>query len=214
VSATLRIELETEPFERARAEVAVAGFFETDRPLRGAASRADWRLCGMLSRLVAGGWLSGAADEALLVPTGTRLRAPRLLVVGLGRPSPFGAAEVSRAAASMLGHALDLGLESVALAIPGEWIGAVPIRPGAEACTRGAIEALAERDRDACLRLLVPEAACGRALRGLEAARSRARATGIELELPDLERTPGEPVRPSVGAASPRSPISPSAGRP
>ena len=188
----------------------MAGFFETDRPLRGAASRADWRLCGMISRLVAAGRLSGAEDDALLVPTGTRMRAPRLLVVGLGRPTPFGAAEVSRAAAGMLGRALDLGLESVALAIPGEWIGAVPIRPGAEACTRGAIEAVAQREQDACLRLLVAESACGRALRGLEAARSRAQASGIRLELPDLDRTPGEPLR----AASPRGPISSSTGRP
>ena len=213
MSGSLRITLETLPLERVEAEVAVTCFFESDRPLRGCAGRADWRLCGLLSALIEQARLEGGPSDALLVPTRGRLRAPLLLAVGLGRPTGFGAAEVAEAARSAVGRVLELGARSAALGVPGEWIGAVPSRPAAEAVARGALDALAPRGGGEAFRLglLVSEGATGRALRGLEAAGSRARAAGIELQLPDLDAEPGVPVR-RTAVASP--PVSPAPGRP
>ena len=37
------------PIERIRADVAVVPLFAGERPLRAAAGRVDWRLCGRLS---------------------------------------------------------------------------------------------------------------------------------------------------------------------
>src|SRR5215468_4661081 len=48
------------PIERVRADVAVVALFAGERPLRAAAGRVDWRLCGRLSHLFAAGRLSGA----------------------------------------------------------------------------------------------------------------------------------------------------------
>jgi leucyl aminopeptidase len=210
MSARLRIALETEPLERADAEVAVASFFDGERPLRGAASRADWRLCGMISALLAQGRLRGAVGDALLVPTERRLRAPRLVVVGLGPAARFGAPELADAARAIADRLLDLRVGAAALAIPGDWIGAVPVRPAAEACARGALEAVAARGGSLSLGLLVSTANAGRALRGLEALAARARTSGVTLELPDLqpETLDGRPARAEAGV------ISPSASRP
>lgn len=210
MSGRLRIALETEPLERAEAEVAVASFFDGERPLRGAASRADWRLCGMISALLASGRLRGAAGEALLIPTEHRLRAPRLVVVGLGPAARFGAAELVDAARAIADRLLDLRVEVAALAIPGDWIGAVPVRPAAEACARGALEAVAARGGSLALGLLVPASNAGRALRGLETLLARAKSAGVALDLPDLEpeTLDGRPPRAAAGV------ISPSAGRP
>jgi len=213
VSALLRVELETRPFERSEAELAVATFFEEDRPLRGAASRADWRLCGLLSALVAQERLTGKTGEALLVPTDRRLHAPRLLLLGLGSAARFGAAEVSAAVEGAVERILDLGASSAAIGIPGDWTGAVPARPAAEASARGALAVLARRPGTLELRLLVPEANVVRAARGLEAAESRARALGVALRLPDPESAPHPGVR--GAAARPHSEaISPASGRP
>jgi hypothetical protein len=187
MTGRLRIVLETESFERAPGDVAVASFFEGDRPLRGAASRADWRLCGLISDMLADGRLSGAAGQALLLPTRRRLRAARLMVVGLGSSTVFGPAELLDAARAIAERLLDLRVESAALAIPGEWLGSVPARPAAEACARGALDAVARRGGSLALGLLVPAPGSGRALRGLEGLVPRAKAAGVQLDLPDLQ---------------------------
>src|SRR5690606_22304531 len=64
-------------------------FFSDERPLRGAAGLADWRLCGRLSGLVKRGKLSGTRGETLLLPPGRRLRFSCIVLFGLGRSSRF-----------------------------------------------------------------------------------------------------------------------------
>lgn len=58
--------------------------FRDDRPLRGAAGLADWRLCGRLSRLIKANKATGDAGETLLLPPGRRLRWKRVMWFGLG----------------------------------------------------------------------------------------------------------------------------------
>ncbi len=108
------------PLERAEADLLLAGFFSSDRPLRGGAGRADWRLCGKISELVQEGRLSGAEGEALLllVPAGSVFACPRLLVVGCGDAEGFDRAALRRVAASALGRAAALAVSSVAVALP------------------------------------------------------------------------------------------------
>jgi len=58
--------------------------FKDDRPLRGAAGLADWRLCGRLSRLLKSQRATGEAGETMMLPPGRRLRWKRVLWFGLG----------------------------------------------------------------------------------------------------------------------------------
>jgi hypothetical protein len=58
--------------------------FRDDRPLRGAAGLADWRLCGRLSRLIKADRATADAGETMLLPPGRRLRWKRVLWFGLG----------------------------------------------------------------------------------------------------------------------------------
>lgn len=85
----IEIVLTPRPLERVESEIAVAGFFQDERPLRGGAARADWRLCGGLSRRIECGDLSGKSGEAVLIGCGRALRAPRLLLLGLGDRSTY-----------------------------------------------------------------------------------------------------------------------------
>lgn len=96
-SRAIIVELTPRPLERVESEVAVAGFFRDERPLRGGAGRLDWRLCGDLSRRIQAGDLSGQRGEALLIGCGRALRSPRLLLLGLGDRSGFGGSRVSEA---------------------------------------------------------------------------------------------------------------------
>lgn len=166
----LTIGVETGRIERVVADVAVVTVFETERPLRGESGRADWRLCGLLSDLVRAGHFSGRPGEAALVPTFGRLRAPRLLLLGLGPQPGFGALEVKAAAREAVTRLLRLRAASAALALPGQWTGLLPAGPSAGAVLRGAAAALAPGAGPLRLDLLVAEGAASKAMAGLETA--------------------------------------------
>ncbi len=71
-------------WDEARRDCLVLPVFKDDRPLRGAAGLADWRLCGRLSRLVKSNRASAEAGETMMLPPGRRLKFQRILWFGLG----------------------------------------------------------------------------------------------------------------------------------
>jgi leucyl aminopeptidase len=155
VSAGLAIELETSPIERARVDLVIVGFATTDRPLRGAAGQADWRLCGRLSRLIASGRVEGHAGEAALLPGGGGLRAPLLLALGLGPAASLGPAAAAAFARDAVGRGLALRAARVGLALPAGELGDLALRLRLEALVAGAGEALAARHEGRTLSLLL-----------------------------------------------------------
>jgi hypothetical protein len=62
---------------------ALLVFVGPERPLQGLAGFADWRLCGALSRAMRSGLFAAAPGEALLLPSGGRLRPDRVFCFGL-----------------------------------------------------------------------------------------------------------------------------------
>ncbi len=221
MSATLRIELATDPVERLAADAVVAFCFDDDRPLRGPAGRADWRLCGDLSRFVASHEAAEVLERgALLLPTAGRLRSPRLLLIGLGPAGDFTPDACAHAVRDAVARLVALRTGSAALGPPGSWLDRLPVGIGAQACLRGAVAALAEAGGTLQLRLVTSPEHVARFLRGLEAARDAVADRGVEIVLPDRERVPtaarppaARPLRPPAsGPAPPRVTPSPRAG--
>lgn len=99
-------------------ELLVAPFFSDERPLRGPAGLADWRLCGRLSRLLRAGRLDGALGETALMPA-PRLAFGKLLLVGLGETDAFDEARFRQVARAVAGIVARLGVTRYALALPG-----------------------------------------------------------------------------------------------
>jgi hypothetical protein len=104
--------------ERVRADLAVVPLFEGERPLRAAAGRIDWRLCGRLSHLFAAGRLSGAVGEAVLIPGGGGIFAPRVLGLGAGKRDQIDAVGWSGWVVDALERARSLAAARVVLALP------------------------------------------------------------------------------------------------
>jgi hypothetical protein len=186
LSPALAIEIEAGPIERARADLVIVSFASGERPLRGAAGRADWRLCGRLSRLLAERRVEGHAGEAVLLPGGGGLRAPLLLALGRGPAAAFGPAAAAAFARDAVARGLALGAKTLALALPGEAPGEPAPRGRLEFVVAGAAEALAARGGDASVRLLlgVGLEEGRRALEALRAARPIAFPGSVTLRLP------------------------------
>jgi hypothetical protein len=199
MSAALGIELETRPLERVRAELAVVAFFEGERPLRGSAGRADWRLCGALSELLARGRLAGARGEALLVTCEGALRVPRIVALGLGRRDAFSLPEAEALGRDAVGRAVELGAASAVLALLE--LGPAGAAPAAriEALVSGAARAVAEREAEIHLRLLLHADELAEARDALRRVRPAGLPRPVALRLP----APARPA-PSPGPAAPR----------
>ena len=71
-------------WDEAQRDCLVLPVFRDDRPLRGAAGLADWRMCGKLSRLLRSNRATAEPGETLLLPPGRRLRFQRIMWFGLG----------------------------------------------------------------------------------------------------------------------------------
>jgi leucyl aminopeptidase len=130
------------PFETAVLSAAPAGY---DTPLlaiavgRGALppslAALDQGAGGALARLFAAGDFSGKKDEvALMYPTGS---APRVLLVGLGKPDEVSRTSIRRAASTAAKRARSLGVPRAAFHLAAEAIGTVPPAEAGQAIAEG-----------------------------------------------------------------------------
>jgi hypothetical protein len=179
--ASVVVELDDRPLERVPADLVVVGFSPDDRPLRGSAGRADWRLCGDLWRLVTSQKLRGMLGEAALFTTAGSLRSPLLLVLGLGHRAELVVDTWCELGRDVVRRALDLRVNRAVLGLASD---AAYLGPeGTRALFSGALAAAAERSAELCF-AIVGEGAPARLseLRSLEQAGLPA---GASLRLPE-----------------------------
>jgi hypothetical protein len=178
--ASVVVEHDDKPHERVSADLMVVGFSPDDRPLRGSAGRADWRLCGELWGLVTSRKLNGALGQAALLSAAGSLRSPLLLVLGLGHRAELVVDTWRGLGRDIVRRALDLRVNRAALGLASDAANLGP--EGTRALFSGALAAVAERSAE--LRLaIVGEGAPARLseLRSLEQAGLPA---GTSLRLP------------------------------
>ena len=106
--------------------------FRDDRPLRGAAGLADWRLCGRLSRLLKSGKATADAGETLLLPPGRRLRFKRVMWFGLGDAKAYTDDRFRADLTWMLSVVKKAGVTDWALQAPGRASGLIGARRAVE----------------------------------------------------------------------------------
>jgi len=76
-------------------QAVVAFVFEDDSLLKGYLSRLNEKLTGSLTRLIEVHFLTGRQGELLLVASQERIKADKLLFVGLGPPTSFSSETLS-----------------------------------------------------------------------------------------------------------------------
>lgn len=186
MTAAIELALTPQPLERTDGDIAVVGFFADERPLRGGAGRADWRLCGGLSRRIESGDLSGKSGEALLIGCGRALLAPRLLLLGLGERHRFDQLRVTAETQQALDRCLKLGCTRVALAPLGIATDDIPRHAGA--LVAGLRAAWQSTRRPMTVHFCVPSREISGVEQALTEARRAANASEITIQVPEISR--------------------------
>jgi hypothetical protein len=201
-------------FERIAADVALVGFFANQRPLRGGAGRADWRLCGLISDLLADDRLDTDRGAAALLPTAGALVSPRLLLVSLGEPQQFDRAVLRPLAHQAFDRVADLGARRVVVPLPlGGGTEDLPLDASAVTLIEASLEAV--RMRSTALELVLcvsrgTESVIASVLQRLCRGRDEEQLEVVVAPEPDA--TPGDALEagkpslpPGVGSAHPPS---------
>lgn len=105
--------------DRLKCDVIGVPFFSDERPPRGVLGLLDWRLCGLVTRMMLRGKILGAPMETVLIPARQRLVVDKVVLFGAGtRPelTPELAAQLMR---HMLATFAQIGARSSALVLPG-----------------------------------------------------------------------------------------------
>ncbi len=114
--------------EEQPAELIAVFFFEDERPLRSEARLIDWLLGGMVSSRVRQGFMTGKLLEMTLIPSNERVKAEKILFVGLGKTRAFGYERVGKLAEKVVETCLGLHVYDLVLTFPNpqrfelEWV--------------------------------------------------------------------------------------------
>lgn len=106
--------------------------FRDDRPLRGAAGLADWRLCGRLSRLLKSNKATAEAGETMMLPPGRRLRFSRVMWFGLGDAKGYSDDRLRKDLGWITRVVKNAGVSDWALQVPGRASGLIGARRAVE----------------------------------------------------------------------------------
>lgn len=119
-------------WDETKRDCLVLPVFKDDRPLRGAAGLADWRMCGKLSRIVKANKASADAGETLMLPPGRRLKFSRILWFGLGDSKGYSDDRFRKDVRWILDVVGKAGVTDWALQMPGRASGLIGARRAIE----------------------------------------------------------------------------------
>lgn len=114
----MQVQQSSQPIEEIGAEVLVLFHLEDEPAPRGRLGQVDWILCGALSRLRARGKFAGERGATALLSPNGKLKADRVLVVGLGRQADLSLVGLYRISYRAAQAVLNLGCTRVAMEMP------------------------------------------------------------------------------------------------
>jgi hypothetical protein len=156
-------------------EALAIPFFADERPPRGALGLVDWRLCGMISKMLVRNRIRGDYGETVLVPGRPRLNVDKLFLFGLGSGDPLEESVVEEVTENMLRTLTLAGVRSSALVLPGRSVDRFDPARAMELFIR---RSAAYREHDEIM--LVETAEAQKAMRDvLERERRRVRALSV-----------------------------------
>lgn len=137
----MQIIISTLPIDKMECLNLALGLFSDERSPRGAGGLIDWRLNGLISRKLAGGWLSGAFQEELILFCPGRIKAEAILFYGLGVAGDLATGRLYEAGRGMTSTMIGISRPDFALALPGSCQCRLDVASMTEALLTGCFEA-------------------------------------------------------------------------
>ncbi len=114
----MKFEVKTTRPEEITSDALVLGIFEGESTLSADVGGVDAALGGVISDIKATGALTGKSGSHLSLPSGGRIKAKWLILIGVGKPADFKLEQLRQHAARAVSQAKNLKLSSVAIAMP------------------------------------------------------------------------------------------------
>ena len=115
----MQIKVTTESLDRLPHECLVLGVFSDERPPKGNGGFVDWRLNGLVSRLIASGKISASFSEKILLESQQRIPPQKIVLFGLGKRRELSYETIREAGARMAETAVRIHCYDFAIEVPG-----------------------------------------------------------------------------------------------
>lgn len=125
-------------------DIIIINLFEGVRMPGGATGAIDKALGGIITKLVRNGELSGKLGETAIVHTFGKIKADKVLIIGLGKAEDFNVERIRKAAGAAIKQARKAGAGKVGTIVHGAGIGDIEPRRAAQALVEGSLLALYE----------------------------------------------------------------------
>lgn len=125
-------------------DIIIINLFEGVRRPGGATGAIDKALGGIITKLVRNGELSGKLGETAVVHTFGKIKADKVLIIGLGKAEDFNLERIRKAAGAAIKRARKAGAGKVGTIVHGAGIGGIEPRQAAQALAEGSLLALYE----------------------------------------------------------------------
>jgi hypothetical protein len=110
---------EVAALDRLRCEAIALPVFSDERPLRGALGLVDWRMCGLVSKLLLAGAVKADPLQTALVPGRPKLVVDKVFLFGAGPSAELDAERQRALVEHMLDTAARAGVRTSAIVLPG-----------------------------------------------------------------------------------------------
>ena len=105
--------------EQVNCEALAIPFFKGERPLHGAFGLVDWRMCGLISRMMIKNHILGSLNETILMPGHPRIGIEKLFLFGLGESNDFQEEFLDRVSEHIFDTLTRANVRTSAMVLPG-----------------------------------------------------------------------------------------------
>ena len=127
-----------------KGDMIIVNLFEGVRRPGGATGSVDKALNGMITELIKKGELTGKLGETLTIHTFKKIKADKVLIVGLGKQDDFDIDQIRKAAALAIKSSGKVSAKKIATIVHGAGIGGIEPDQAAQALIEGTLLALYE----------------------------------------------------------------------
>ena len=125
-------------------DIIIINLFEGVRRPGGATGTIDKALGGIITKLIRSGELSGKLGETTIIHTFGKIKADKVLIIGLGKAEDFNVERIRKTAGAAIKQARKASAGKVGTIVHGAGIGGIEQKQAAQALTEGSLLALYE----------------------------------------------------------------------